>query len=126
MVAISEIGLDFSYGNEKIVDQQIKVFNEMLQATEKLSLPVIVHSRRTEAETMSILGSFNLEKVLVNWFSGPPELLPKIAEKGYYVSEGPLSVYSSKIRQTVRLIPLSSLLQKPTDLCVLEVHSTGK
>ena len=110
VVAIGEVGLDFSYGKKQIVDMQIKVFNEMLQAAEKLSLPVIVHSRGTAPKIMNILSSFNIEKVLFHWFSGPVELLPKIVENGYYVSEGPPSVYSSKTREIIKLAPLSSLL----------------
>ncbi len=37
VVAIGEVGLDFSYGKKQIVHLQIKVFNEMLQAAEKQS-----------------------------------------------------------------------------------------
>ncbi len=110
VVAIGEVGLDFSYGKKQVAELQMKVFNEMLQAAEKQSLPVIVHSRRTAPKIMSILTSFNVEKVLFHWFSGPVELLPKIVENGYYVSEGPLSVYSSKTREIIRLVPLGSLL----------------
>lgn len=110
VVAIGEIGLDFSYGKEKLKDLQIKVFNEMLQAAEKQSLPVIVHSRRTAPKIMSILSSFNVKKVLFHWFSGPAELLPKILESGYYISEGPPSVYSRRTREVIKLVPLGSLL----------------
>lgn len=110
MVAIGEIGLDFSYGKKQIAELQVKVFNELLQATEKQSLPVIVHCRRTASKIMSILSSFNVGKVLFHWFSGPAELLPKIVENGYYVSEGPLSVYSRKTREIIRSVPLGSLL----------------
>lgn len=110
VVAIGEVGLDFSYGKKQIAELQVKVFNEMLQAAEKQCLPVIVHCRRTAPKIMSILPSFNVEKVLFHWFSGPAELLPKIVENGYYVSEGPPSVYSSKTREIIRSVPLGSLL----------------
>jgi len=109
-VAIGEIGLDFSYGKKQIADLQIKVFNEMLQAAEKRSLPVIVHCRRTASEIMSILPSFDVEKVLFHWFSGPVELLSKIVEKGYYVSEGPPSVYSNGAKEIIKSVPLNTLL----------------
>ncbi len=110
VVAIGEVGLDFSYGKKQIVDMQIKVFREMLQTAEKLSLPVIVHSRGTAPKIMSILSSFDVKKVLFHWFSGPIELLPKIIENGYYVSEGPPSVYSRRTREILEVVPLSSLL----------------
>jgi TatD DNase family protein len=59
---------------------------------------------------MRILPSFNVEKVLFHWFSGPVELLSKIVENGYHVSEGPPSVYSNRTREIIKLIPLSILL----------------
>ncbi len=110
VVAIGETGLDFSYDKGQAVNFQIKVFNEMLQAAEKLSLPVTVHSRGTASKILSILPSFNIEKVLFHWFSGPAELLPKIVEEGYYISEGPPLVYSKKTREIIESVPLSSLL----------------
>lgn len=110
VVAIGEVGLDFSYGKKKLEDLQIKVFNEMLHAAEKQSLPVIVHSRRTAPKIMSILSSFSVEKVLFHWFSGPVELLPKIVENGYYVSEGPPSAYSRETQEIVKHVPLGNLL----------------
>jgi TatD DNase family protein len=87
VVAIGEIGLDFSYSQKQSEDNQIRVLNELLQAAEKLSLPVIMHSRRTAPKIMSILSSFNVKKVLFHWFSGPVELLPKIVENRYCISE---------------------------------------
>jgi TatD DNase family protein len=110
VVAIGEVGLDFSYGKRQIADLQIKVFSEMLHAAERLSLPVIVHSRRTAPKIMSILSSFDVKKVLFHWFSGPLELLSKIVESGYYISEGPPCVFSRRTREIIRLVPLGSLL----------------
>lgn len=110
VVAIGEIGLDFFYGKKQAADVQVKVFGEMLQMAEKLSLPVIVHSRRTAPKIVSILSSFDVRKVLFHWFSGPAELVSKIVESGYYVSEGPSSVFSSRTQKIVKLIPLSNLL----------------
>lgn len=110
VIAIGEIGLDFSYGKIRIVEQQIQVFHEMLRIAERLSLPVIVHSRRTASKILSILSSFKVEKVLFHWFSGPTELLSEIVENGYYISEGPPSVYSSKTKKILELVPLDNLL----------------
>jgi TatD DNase family protein len=110
VVAIGEVGLDFSYGKKQNAELQIKVFHELLRAAEKQSLPVIVHSRRTTAQVLSVLSSFKIEKVLFHWFGGPLELLPKIVEEGFYVSEGPPTVYSSKTREIVKRTPLDRLL----------------
>jgi TatD DNase family protein len=111
VVAVGEIGLDPQYAKRKeIKDLQVKVFREMLRAAEKLSLPVVVHSRWSAPQIMNILPSYNLKGVLFHWFSSPVELLPQIIERGYYVSEGPPTVFSSRTQDVVRRVPITNLL----------------
>lgn len=108
MVAIGEVGLDYKY--EKIWDKQLSVFEKMLHLGEKLSLPVIIHSRGTTSKIVEMLPSYNLGKVLLHWFSNPIGILPKIIDLGYYISEGPPVVYSNGIREVVKKAPLTHLL----------------
>jgi len=108
VVAIGEIGLDHKYAT--IWDKQLKVFNEMLNVAEKLDLPVIIHSRGTTEQVVEILGSFDIKKVLLHWFSNPMSSLSRVVENGYFISEGPPTVYSKGIREVVRRIPLGNLL----------------
>jgi TatD DNase family protein len=111
VVAVGEIGLDFQYArNRELKDLQLQVFHEMLRTAEKLSLPVIIHSRGTTPQVMSILPSYGLKKVLLHWFSRPMRLLSQIVDRGYYITEGPPSLYSNGIREIVRRIPLTNLL----------------
>lgn len=112
VVAVGEIGLDFQYAKTgEFKDLQLKVFHGMLwAAAEKTSLPIIVHSKFTALHIMSILSSYRLRAVLFHWFSGPVELLPQLVERGYYISEGPPSVYSSKTQEIVEKMPITSLL----------------
>ncbi|MEM2336582.1 MAG: TatD family hydrolase [Candidatus Bathyarchaeia archaeon] len=108
LIAIGEVGLDYRY--EKIWEKQLKVFDEMLSLAEKLSLPVIVHSRGTTAQIVDMLPSYNLRRVLLHWFSNPISVLPKAIERGYYISEGPPIAYSNGIREIVKKVPLTNLL----------------
>jgi TatD DNase family protein len=108
VIAIGEVGLDYKYMN--IWDKQVAVFNEMLKLAEKLNLPVIIHSRGTTAQIVEILLSFNVKRVLLHWFSNPISLLSKVVENGYFITEGPPTVYSDGIREVVRRIPLENLL----------------
>lgn len=111
IVAVGEVGLDFHYvKTDELLNLQKKTFEEMLSAAEKTSLPVIMHSRGTAPQIMSILSSYNLKKVLFHWFSRPMKLLSQIVEYGYFITEGPPTLYSSGIRGIVRRIPLSNLL----------------
>jgi TatD DNase family protein len=108
VVAIGEIGLDYKYA--KIWNKQLMVFNEMLRLAEKLDLPAIIHSRGTTVQIVEMLPSYNLNRVLLHWFSNPISVLSKIVEEGYYITEGPPAVYSNGIREVVKRIPLTNLM----------------
>jgi len=61
LVAVGEIGLDYQYvKSQELWNLQRKFFDEMLRAAEKLSLPVVIHSRGT-AEILSLLPSYSMK-----------------------------------------------------------------
>ncbi|MDH5481512.1 MAG: TatD family hydrolase [Candidatus Bathyarchaeota archaeon] len=108
LIAIGEIGLDNTYA--KVLDRQLMVFNEMLRLAEKLGLPVIIHSRGTTTQIIEMLPSYNLQRVLLHWFSNPINALSKVVKERYYISEGLPTAFSNGIREVVRRIPLTNLL----------------
>ena len=111
VVAIGEIGLDPQYAKHRgTKDKQMHVFQEMLSAAEKLSLPIIVHSRWSAQKILPLLTSYRLEGVLFHWFSSPIELIPQIIEQGYYISEGPPTVFSDRTREIIKQVPIANLL----------------
>jgi len=111
VVAVGEIGLDASYsGSGEPTEIQMQVFHEMLSAAEKTALPVIIHSRGTTSQIVSLLPSYRISKVLLHWFSQPHSLIPTIVDRGYYITEGPPAVFSSGIREVIRRIPLTNLM----------------
>ena len=111
LVAVGEIGLDATYaGNGEPTEIQMQVFHEMLSAAEKSSLPVIIHSRGTTSQIVSLLLSYKIKKVLLHWFSQPHSLISKIVDRGYYITEGPPSIFSGGIREVIRRIPLTNLM----------------
>lgn len=115
MVAIGEVGLDPQYlekakNRAELQELQHKVFHEMLKIAEKTSLPTIIHSRGTTPQIVEMLPSYNVKKVLLHFFSKPLELLPEIAARGYYISEGPPTAYSKDTKEIIKRIPLKNLL----------------
>jgi TatD DNase family protein len=108
VVAVGEIGLDSKY--MQIWDKQLRVFDSMLHLAEDLDLPVIIHSHGTTAPIVDLLPSYRVKKVLLHWFSDPTSSLSKAVDNGYYISEGPPTVYSDGIRDVVRKVPLANLL----------------
>jgi TatD DNase family protein len=83
VVAIGEIGLDF-FRDYAPRDAQREVFDAQLHVAAELGLPVVVHTRAAEEETMRMLAAFT-GTVVLHCFSSP-ELLPAATERGYYVS----------------------------------------
>jgi TatD DNase family protein len=82
-VAIGEIGLDF-FRDYAPRDDQRRLFEAQLQLASELGLPVVVHTRAAEDETMRLLAGFT-GSVVLHCFSSPA-LLPAAADRGYYVS----------------------------------------
>jgi TatD DNase family protein len=82
-VAIGEIGLDF-FRDYAPRDAQRRLFGAQLELATELDLPVVVHTRAAEEETMAMLAGFS-GTVVLHCFSYP-ELLTGAAERGYYVS----------------------------------------
>jgi TatD DNase family protein len=111
VVAVGEIGLDSSYsGSGEPTEAQMQVFHKMLSAAEKTSLPVIIHSRGTTSQIVSLIPSYKIKKVLLHWFSQPHSLVPTIVDRGYYITEGPPAVFSKGIREVIRRIPLTRIM----------------
>jgi TatD DNase family protein len=111
IVAVGEVGLDPKYTKQKEQkEQQLTVFSELVQLAERLKLPIIVHSRWSAQKIVDLLPSYRLRGVLWHWLSDSSAVLSRIVERGDFVSEGPPLVYSDKIQEIVRQVPLECLL----------------
>ena len=69
---IGEIGLDRTYTEDEFspYPKQLQVFETMLRLAEKYSRPISVHSRESLNEILEIISSYNIQAVLIHWFSG--------------------------------------------------------
>ena len=82
--AIGECGLDYSQGEEQ--KKQKELFEKLISLAEKIKKPMIIHSRKAEADCVDILESSNVKKVLLHCFSGKKKLVRRAAELGFYFS----------------------------------------
>ena len=71
LIGIGETGLDFYYNHSK-KNKQIESFNQHIEASIELNLPLIVHSRNAEQETFEILNDYKNKnpKILMHCFGG--------------------------------------------------------
>jgi TatD DNase family protein len=58
-VAVGEIGLDYYY-NQAPQDIQLQVFREQLELANTLDLPVQIHTRDADLDTLTVLKSLKV------------------------------------------------------------------
>jgi TatD DNase family protein len=114
VIAWGEIGLDFHYDNSPR-DVQLEVFRRQLQLARDVNLPVIIHTREAEEETVEILTSqwagCGLPGVM-HCFSGSLQLAQQAIELGFYVSFSGIITFkkAEDLRAVAKEVPLDSLL----------------
>jgi TatD DNase family protein len=80
---VGETGLDTVRRYASPAEQR-RLFDQQLALADELGLPVVVHNREADAETVKALGGF-AGTVVLHCFSSPA-LVPVAVERGYYVS----------------------------------------
>ena len=114
VVAWGEIGLDFHYDNSPR-DVQVDVFKRQLRAARELNLPVIIHTREAETETIDILKN-DYEgadrRGVFHCFSGSEELAKRALEIGFMISFSGIVTFkkADDLRNIARQVPLDRLL----------------
>lgn len=106
IVAISEVGLDFSYGEYK---QQIDDFEKMIKLAEELKKPIVVHSRKAEQKCIEMLESSKNKKIIMHCFSGKKSLVKRIADNGWFLTAPTIVVRSQQFQDIVRNVPITQL-----------------
>ena len=111
-VAIGEIGLDYHYDNSPR-DVQRSVFAEQLELADERDLPVVVHSRDAEDDTLAVLDDSSIapNRVVLHCFSSSQRMLDRGVARGYYVSfSGMVTFRSFPATDLVPRVPEDRLL----------------
>jgi TatD DNase family protein len=114
VVAWGEIGLDYYYDNSPR-DVQRAVFARQLRAARACGVPVIIHSREADDETVEILrdewGGSGLGGVM-HCFGGSVRMAESVLALGFYVSfAGNVTFKKAEpLREAARSVPLERLL----------------
>jgi TatD DNase family protein len=113
VVAIGEVGLDF-YRNLSEPQAQTGTFREFIALALEARLPLIVHSRLAQDETLAILKEYpdlTSSGVVIHCFSGDMEFLKTCLERGYFVSFTCNATYkkADAIRQSIRYVSLDRM-----------------
>jgi len=119
IIAIGEVGLDYHWTKkeekEKIIRQK-KAFEKLIELSEKLNIPVIVHSRKAEQDCIEILENSykdnkkKTKKIIMHCFGGNKKLVEQVINNKWFFSIPPNIVRSRHFQMIVKQCPLNQLL----------------
>ena len=113
IIGIGETGLDFYYNHSDKQDQ-IRSLNEHINASIELNIPLIIHSRNAEEETLKIFSNYKNSKlkILMHCFTGSKKFAEKLLEMNAYFSASGIITFknSKELQETFKFIPLDKLL----------------
>ena len=115
VIAWGEIGLDFHYDHSPR-DVQERVFRRQIRAAEEMNLPIIIHSRDADDETVEILRSEcsarKFRGGIMHCFGGTAEMATDLIELGFLISFAGNVTFkkAENLRDAARVVPLDKLL----------------
>lgn len=113
IVAIGETGLDYHYDNSPR-EVQKEVFRAQIRLARVLNLPLIVHSREADRDTLDILKEEGAHETggVFHCFSGTLETAKEALDMGFYLSfTGVITFPNAKeLREAVKAVPIESML----------------
>lgn len=114
VVAIGETGLDYYYENSPRAEQRAS-FKTHIRAAQETGLPVIVHSRDAEEETIELLEEGSAAGPLsgvMHCFTGSKPFAEAALSMGFYISlSGIVTFKNAKdLQETAKSLPMERLL----------------
>ena len=129
IIGIGETGLDFYY-NHSDKEDQIKSFEEHIKASLELKMPLIIHSRNAETETLEVFKKYkdNKLKILMHCFTGSNEFAKDLLDFDAYFSASGIITFknSQKLQETFKSIPLNRMLIETDSPYLAPVPNRGK
>ena len=130
IIGIGETGLDFYYNHSEKKDQ-MKCFEEHINAAQLSNLPLIVHTRSAEVETLELLKKKKLEKdfkILIHCFTGSRDFAFKLLDLNAFISASGVVTFkkSQELASTFRDIPNNKILVETDSPYLSPVPLRGK
>ncbi|MAH88980.1 MAG: hypothetical protein CMJ06_02910 [Pelagibacterales bacterium] len=113
-IGIGETGLDYFYKNTN-KNLQIQSFIKHIQLSRDTNLPIIVHTREADKDTIRILkNEYNKKpfKGLIHCFTATQELANEVLKLGFFISISGIITFKNAepLRKVVKSIPKERLL----------------
>jgi TatD DNase family protein len=129
VVAYGEIGLDYHYNHSSPKEQRDR-FREQIQLARELNLPVIIHTREAQEDTIAILKEERASEIggVFHCFSGDAWLAKEALDLGFYLSFSGIVTFpnAAALRDIARTVPLDRLLVETDCPYLTPVPHRGK
>ena len=110
---LGEIGLDYHYDFAPRETQQ-GVFRSQLELAKQRRLPVVIHTREADADTLRILVETGARDVggVFHCFTGDRGMAARVLDLGYHVSLAGIVTFprALELKEVARMVPLDRLL----------------
>lgn len=117
IIAIGEVGFDLKEAATSF-ERQKTLFLEWLKLSKEINKPIIIHSRKTEKESIETIELFmkknkiNKMKILMHCFSGKMNLVDKIRDNGWFFSIPASIKHSTHFQEVVKRVPINQLFSE--------------
>ncbi len=130
VVGIGECGLDYYYDYSPR-ETQIKVFREQIIAAQETGLPLIIHTRDADDDTISVLDEMYKQKPFtgeIHCFSSSKKLADFALSIGFYISASGIITFnkSQDLREIFAEIPLDRLLVETDSPFLAPIPQRGR
>ena len=111
IVAVGEIGLDY-FKVQTGYDVQREAFRRQLELAREVDLPVIVHNRNADEDTLSILGDFSEVRAVFHCYASDLAFARKVWNAGHMTSFTGIVTYpkNDELREVCKEVPMNMFL----------------
>ncbi len=108
--ALGEIGLDYFYSSETRKEQR-ELFGRQLERARALDLPVIIHTREADDDTLGLLREIPSRGV-IHCFTGNPQFCRQLLDLGFYISISGIVTFraADNVRESALVVPNDRIL----------------
>lgn len=129
VVAYGEIGLDYHYDHSPRETQRQR-FREQVQLAKELKLPIVIHTREAQEDTIKILKEEDAGDVggVFHCFSGDSWLAKDALDLGFYLSFSGVITFknATMLREIIQTVPLDRIMVETDCPYLTPVPKRGK
>lgn len=129
VISFGETGLDYYYEHSDVATQT-KSFMAHIDAAKAMNLPMVIHSRDADNDTVNLLSSETAKGAtgIIHCFTGSAEMAKACLDLGYFISISGIVTFknAAALQDIVRWLPLDQMLIETDSPYLAPIPYRGK